>query len=380
MNSRSFPVVNKLTRNTLLGTRSHWDVLDAGVKITKQTFGLTADGVFVDLFTLANDKGMEVKITNYGGIIASIRVPDRVGRVADVVLGHDSLDGYIHRPRYFGAIIGRYANRIRQGKFALNGTAYSLTQNKRDTHLHGGTRGFDKVVWQAREVHLADGVGVEMKYLSENGEENYPGNLEAQVTYVLANTNELRIQYLATTDKDTIVNLTNHSYFNLAGEGTILGHELRLNADRFTPVDEGLIPTGELRSVADTPMNFTQAIPIGARINQNYEQLTLAGGYDHNFVLRNGNRASNLAARVYEPTSGRTLEILTTQPGMQFYSGNFLDGSIVGKRGRVYERHAGCCLETQHFPDSPNHPDFPSTILRPGERYEHLTVFRFSAQ
>lgn len=348
------------------------------MKITSEQFG-ELDGEAVLLFSLVNDQGVEVRITNYGGIITSLNVPDRAGKIADIVLGHDSLEGYLNRSRYFGALIGRYANRIANGRFSLNGTTYSLAHNNGLNHLHGGMKGFDKVVWKAREVHAPDSVGLELSYLSEDGEEGYPGNLRLRVTYLLNEKNELRIDYFAQTDKETIVNLTNHSYFNLAGSGTVLEHELMINAAAFTPICDGLIPTGEIRSVTGTPMDFTRPTSIGARLNDNYEQLKMAGGYDHNFVLSmNGASSLTQAARLYEPTSGRALEVFTTQPGMQFYSGNFLDGSIVGKGGTVYGKHTGCCLETQHFPDSPNHPSFPSTILQPGEEYQQTTLWKFS--
>ncbi len=350
------------------------------MKLSKEQFGTTTDGKRVELFTLNNGRGMEVKITNYGGIITSIRVPDRIGRVSDVVLGHDTLEGYVRRSRYFGAIIGRHANRIAGGRFRLNGSVYSLTQNNGENHLHGGIRGFDKVVWEPRAINGADGVGLELDYVSKDGEEGYPGNLQARVTYVLTEKNELRIKFFAATDKDTVVNLTNHSYFNLAGDGTVLEHELLLNADQFTPVDKGLIPTGELRDVSNTPLDFTRSNSIGARIDQNYEQLELAGGYDHNFILRGNGNALRPAAKIHEPVTGRVLEVFTTQPGIQFYSGNYLDGSIIGRGGRAYGKHAGCCFETQHFPDSPNQPSFPTTILKRAQRYEHETVFRFSVE
>lgn len=333
-------------------------------------------GEEIHLFSLGNDQGMSVEIINYGGIITSIRVPDRKGNLADVVLGHDSLEGYLNRSRYFGALIGRYANRIARGKFDLHGVEYQLAINNGRNHLHGGVKGFDKVVWVATEV--SD--GVRLKYLSKDGEENYPGNLKVAVTYSISDANELHIDYVAASDRDTIINLTNHSYFNLAGDGTILDHELQVNADQFTKVDETLIPIGGIAEVKGTPMDFTSATRIGARIKDDYEQLRMAGGYDHNFVLRGESGSLRTAARVYERTSGRAMEVLTTQPGMQFYSGNFLDGSIIGKRGRAYTKHSGCCFETQHFPDSPNHPSFPSTVLRSGADYRHRTVFKFSVE
>jgi aldose 1-epimerase len=347
---------------------------DESVRISREPFGVTAAGEPVDLFTLANDHGMGVKIINFGGVITAIKVPDRFGKVDDVVLGHDTLEGYENRSRYFGALVGRYANRIANGRFVLNGVNYSLATNNGANHLHGGLKGFDKVVWQATE--LSD--GVQLTYLSRDGEEGYPGTLQATVNYSLTTANELRIEYLATTDADTIINLTNHSYFNLAGGGTILGHEVTINAEAFTPVDKGLIPTGEIRAVKDTPMDFTSATPIGARIGDDYEQLGLAGGYDHNFVLRVGMERFRVAATLHEPKSGRVMQVSTTQPGMQFYSGNFLNGSIVGKGGTPYEKHCACCFETQHFPDSPNQPSFPTTVLKPGEQFQQTTAFKFS--
>ena len=348
------------------------------MKITSEQFGVTPEGERVHLFRLANNRGMEVKIIDYGGIVTALTVPDRFGKIGDVVLGHDALEGYLNRSRYFGALIGRYANRIANGRFSLNSTTYSLAHNNGPNHLHGGMKGFDKVVWKVKAVRAPNVVGLELNYLSRDGEEGYPGSLAVSVIYLLNEENELRIEYFASTDKETIVNLTNHSYFNLAGTGTVLDHELMLNADAFTPISDSLIPTGEIRSVTGTPMDFTRPIPIGARIQDEYDQLQMAGGYDHNFVLGRNGQSLTKAARLYEPSSGRALEVFTTQPGMQFYSGNFLDGSIVGKGGTVYRKHSGCCFETQHFPDSPNHPSFPSTILKPGDHYQHRTVFKFS--
>jgi len=351
-----------------------------GMKITREQFGITPAGVEVHVFSMTNDHGMEVKITNYGGIIAALKVPDRLGKIDDVVLGHDTLAGFVNRSRYFGALIGRYANRIARGRFSLNGTSYFLSQNNGENHLHGGFRGFDKVVWESREVMRPSGVGIELNYLSRDGEEGYPGNLRVTVAYLMNEQNELRLEYSATTDKETIVNLTNHSYFNLAGSGTVLNHELTIEADEFVPIREGLIPTGEIRLVRNTPMDFNNAKPVGAHIDAPDEQLNIAGGYDHTFVLQtNGNRLRE-AAKLYEPTTGRVLEVLTDLPGMQFYSGNFLDGSIVGKSGRAYLKRSGCCLEPQHFPDSPNQPSFPSTRLQPGECRRQTTVLKFSAR
>jgi len=330
----------------------------------------------IHIFTLSNNQGFEASIINYGGIIVALNVPDRSGKIDDMVLGHDSLEGYLNRSRYFGALVGRYANRIAHGQFRLNGVEYKLPTNNGTNHLHGGLRGFDKVVWNAS----ANTDALQLTYISRDGEEGYPGTLTVIVNYSLTDANELRIEYFATTDKETIINLTNHSYFNLAGAGTVLDHTVTIHAEAFTPIDDTLIPTGELRAVAGTPMDFNSATAIGARINADDEQLRNAGGYDHNFVLRNGDQKLRVAAEVYEPGSGRLLRVSTTQPGMQFYSGNFLDGSIVGKNGRAYGKHSGFCLETQHFPDSPNHSNFPSTVLRPREQYHHVTVFKFSVR
>jgi aldose 1-epimerase len=344
------------------------------VKTTKRHFGRTPDGVEVYLYTLRNDRGFEVSIMTYGGAITSLYTPDRHGTLGDIVLGFETLDEYVNNPLYFGPLIGRHANRIANGRFSLNGVDYQLGRNNGGHHLHGGFKGFDKRVWTATEEESS----LRLSYLSKDGEENYPGNVHAQVTYTLAD-NELRLDYRATTDADTIVNLTNHSYFNLKGEGTILEHGLTLMADRFTAVSKDLIPTGEMRSVAETPMDFRDEERIGARIREGYEQLGFTGGYDHNFVLNEWDGSLRTAARLYEPETGRVLDVLTTEPGIQFYSGNFLDGSFSGKKGIVYPRYGGLCLEPQHFPDTPNQPNFPSTVLRPDEEYTHTTVFRFSA-
>lgn len=320
------------------------------------------NGLFV--YTLTNSLGFEVSVTNYGGAVTSLKTPDRHGDFGDIVLSYDTLDDYVRNPRYMGALIGRHANRIAHGKFSLNGVEYQLPQNNGVNHLHGGFEGFDKRVWNVR----ADGDVLHLWYTSEHGEEGYPGKVIASVDYTLLG-NELRVDYYATTDRDTIVNLTNHAYFNLRGVGTILDHELTLNADHFTPVSEDLIPTGEIKAVAGTPMDFRKAKAIGSDIHQ--------VSYDHNFVLNDWDRSLRLAARLYEPVTGRVLEILTTEPGIQFYSGNFLDGSLIGKNGVAYEKYAGLCLEPQHFPDAPNHPNFPSTVLRPGEEYRHTSLYRF---
>lgn len=345
----------------------------------RRTFGKMADGQSIDLYTLTNRQGMEVGITNYGGRVVSILVPDRLGKMADVGLGFGSLDGYLGDKSCFGALVGRYANRIANGRFALDGTQYKLAQNDGANSLHGGLKGFDKRVWNARELP-GDQRALELTYLSKDGEEGYPGNLSVKVVYSLTDSNELRIDYTATTDKDTVLNLTNHSYFNLAGQGSgdILKHELRINADRFTPIDDTLIPTGELRQVEGTPLDFRKPTAIGARINEDHEQLKFGKGYDHNFVLNHKGGELALAAHVTEPESGRVLEVLTTQPGLQFYSGNFLDGTVHGKEGKVYGRRSAFCLETQHFPDSPNKPAFPSTELKPGQTYHETTIYKFS--
>ncbi len=348
--------------------------------IKMEPFGTTRDGKEVNLYTLRNSKGCEVKITNYGGIVVSLTVPDRDGKLCDVVLGYDNLDGYIKNSPYFGALIGRYGNRIGNAKFTLDGKTYTLAANDGKNSLHGGRVGFDKVVWDAKEIKESGAVGLELTYLSKDGEEGYPGNLSCTVKYLWTNNNELKIEYEATTDKPTVVNLTHHSYFNLACQGDILSHELMIRADKFTPIDDGLIPTGELRDVKGTPMDFTKLTPIGAKINQDDEQLKYGKGYDHNWVLFGHSGALRMVASVYEPTSGRVMEVYTTEPGLQFYSGNFLDGTITGKNGIVYKYRTGFCLETQHFPDSPNKPDFPSTVLRPGEKYKSETIYKFKTK
>jgi len=353
-----------------------------GTVAKKEVFGKTPDGKTVDLYTLTNSHGMEVRAMTYGGIIVSLRVPDKSGKVADVVLGFDTFDGYLDNKPYMGAIVGRYGNRIANAEFTLDGVKYTLAKNNGPNSLHGGVKGFDKVVWDGESLPNADGAGVAFTYLSKDGEEGFPGNLRVKVTYTLTEKNELIVDYHATTDKATPVNLTQHSYFNLSGEGNgdILKHEVRLNADKFTAVDDNLIPTGELRLVKGTPLDFDKSTAIGARINDNYQQLVIAKGYDHNFVINRKGDGLELAARVKDPASGRVLEVVTTQPGVQFYTGNFLDGTVTGKQGHVYKHRYGFCLETQHYPDSPNHPEFPTSILRPGQTYESRTVFKFSAE
>jgi aldose 1-epimerase len=351
--------------------------ISCGSKTNSRAFGKTPSGEAVDLYTLTNGRGMEATISTYGGVVVSLKVPDRSGTPGDVVLGFDNFEGYLKPPPYFGAIVGRYGNRIANGKFTLDGVEYTLARNNGDNSLHGGIRGFDKRIWT---VTHSSGQRLELTYLSKDGEEGYPGNLTTTVTYTVTDNNELKIDYAATTDKDTVLNLTNHSYFNLAGqgEGDVLAHEVVIRADRFTPVDKTLIPTGELRSVEGTPLDFRQLHRIGERIDSGDEQLVLGHGYDHNFVLNKPGTTLESAATVTEPKSGRVLEVLTTEPGVQFYTANFLDGTLTGKGGKVYGRRSAFCLETQHFPDSPNKPGFPSVVLKPGGRYQSTTVYRFS--
>jgi aldose 1-epimerase len=348
--------------------------------ITHELFGTTADGQPIDLYTLAQPNGLEARIMTYGGTLVSLRMPGSEGP-ANVVLGFDALEPYLAGHPFFGALVGRFGNRIANGRFQLNGVEYVLARNDGHNHLHGGLRGFDKVVWRATPRDDAGAPALELTYLSRDGEEGYPGNLDVTVVYTLTDDSRLRIDYRATTDRDTVANLTNHSYFNLAGAGDILAHEIRIPARRFLPTDSSLIPTGELRPVDGTPMDFTRPTAIGARIHADDEQLHLAsGGYDHTWVLDKDDAALGLAAEVYDPSSGRVLEVFTTQPGIQFYTGNFLDGSLVGVHGQAYQKHSGFCLETQHFPDSPNQPHFPSTLLRPGEVYRQTTIFRLSTR
>lgn len=352
---------------------------EAKTKVTSQPFGKLPDGTPVEIYTLS-DGTYEARIATYGGVLVSMKTPDRNGKSADVLLGFDDVDGYFANfngpsDAFFSAIIGRYANRIAHGSFTLDGQKYSLPKNNGENTLHGGPHGFNNVVWKAKSV--AD--GVELTYLSKDGEAGFPGNLTATVQYTLVK-GDLRIEYSATTDKATVVNLTNHAYFNLAGQGDILKHELTLHASRFTPVDAGLIPTGELKPVESTPFDFRKATAVGARINADDAQIRLGHGYDHNWVLDGKGGKLAEAAEVYDPSSGRVLKVLTDQPGIQFYSGNFLDGSIKGKGGVPDVLHAALCLETQHFPDSPNHPDFPTAELKPGQRYHTVTVYSFSTR
>jgi aldose 1-epimerase len=349
-------------------------------RISRGPFGVAPDGTPVDIYTLQNHKGGEVRICTYGGIVVSLKVPDRDGQLGDVVLGYDTLAEYIKENPYFGSLIGRYGNRIAKGRFTLDGEQFVLAVNNPPNHLHGGLKGFDKVVWRARSYQTQQGPALELTYLSPDGEEGYPGNLNVKAIYTWRDDNTLRLDYTATTDAPTVLNLTHHSYFNLAGRGDILGHEVMINANRFTPVDETLIPTGELRPVDGTPFDFRQPTAIGARINRADEQLKFGNGYDHNWVINNPAGQLELQARVYEPTSGRVLEVLSTEPGLQFYSGNFLDGTITGKGSKKYEFRHGFCMEPQHFPDSPNQPDFPSVVLRQGQTYRNTIMYRFSVR
>jgi len=348
-------------------------------RVSSTPVGRTPDDKVIDLVTLRNAAGIEMRVLTLGGIIQSLRTPDRDGVFDDVVLGFDDIPMYFDKSPYFGCLIGRYGNRIAKGRFALDGTTYTLATNNGPNHLHGGNKGWDKVVWTSEPFQNATAVGVKLSYTSADGEEGYPGTVKAAVTYTLNDSNELIVDYQATTDKATVINLTQHSYFNLAGSkaNDILGHQLMLNAAEYTPVDDTLIPTGEIATVEGTPFDFRTPTAIGARINASDEQIKRGLGYDHNFVLQRTGPGLSRAARVVEPGTGRTLEIATTEPGIQFYSGNFLDGTLTGKAGRSYGHRSGFCLETQHYPDSPNRPNFPSTVLRPGEEYRSQTVFTF---
>jgi aldose 1-epimerase len=351
-------------------------------QIVKTPFGTAPDGRDVELYVLTNDNGMGASMTTYGGIVTSLTVPDRHGRFADVVLGFDSLAGYLVGHPYFGAIVGRYANRIANGTFILDGRRYLLARNNGGHHLHGGIAGFDKALWRAWPRSGPEGPRLVLSHVSPDGDEGYPGRLDVTVAYTLTNRNELRVDCRATTDAPTHVNLTNHSYFNLAGPHgkDILDHVITIDADRFTPVDDGLIPTGEIRHVRGTPMDLRKPVAIGAAIDADDQQIRFGHGYDHNWVLNGAHTGRSIAARVSEPTTGRVMEVLTTEPGVQFYTGNFLNGSLAGKGGAVCRRRCAFCLETQHFPDSPNRPEFPATVLRPGEVYETTTVYRFGVQ
>lgn len=347
-------------------------------QISRRPFGQTKDGTEVYLFTLRNPNGAEARISNYGGVVTSLKVPDRNGHLGDVVLGYDNLQDYLKESPFFGALIGRYGNRIARGHFVLDGKEYTLATNNYPNALHGGNKGFDKVVWEPTVVALPEGAGLKLTYLSKDGEEGYPGNLSVTVVYTLTDENALKVDYTATTDKDTVLNLTQHSYFNLAGKDTILNHVVMIPADKFTPVDSTLIPTGELRPVEGTPFDFRTPTAIGARINQDDEQLKFGKGYDHNWVINKPFGQYGLMARVTEPTTGRILEVFSTEPGLQFYSGNFLDGTLKGKGGWVYQFRDAFCMEPQHYPDSPNKPEFPSVVLKPGQTYRNLIVYKFS--
>jgi aldose 1-epimerase len=355
--------------------------------ITKADFGKTPDGTPVEIYTLKNSRGAEARIITYGGIVQSLSVPDKNGRLDDVVLGFDNLDGYMNpayvkASPYFGALIGRYGNRIGGAKFTLDGNTYTLAPNNNGNTLHGGLKGFDKVVWTAVNADVGpDGPQLALNYLSKDGEEGFPGNLNVTAVYTLTEDNALKVEFTATTDKDTVCNLTHHSYFNLRGSGDILDHVVYINADKFTPVDSTLIPTGELRPVAGTPFDFRTPTAIGARINDtNDDQIKFANGYDDNWVLNKQGNELSLAARVSEPASGRVMEVWTTTPGLQFYTGNFLDGSLTGKSGWVYQFRNAFAMEPQGFPDSPNHPDFPTTELKPGETYHNTILYKFSTE
>ncbi len=377
----TFAVLSVLMASMAIAAAQQKSETKPGLKM--ESFGKTADGHEVQLFTLTNKNGLEAKITNFGGIVVSLKTPDRKGQLADIVLGYDDVKGYEADTAFFGALIGRYGNRIAKGQFTLNGKTYQIPLNDGPNALHGGPNGFNKQVWTAKDVSTHSTPMLQLTYLSKDGENGFPGNLNVQVTYSLTSNNELRLDYAATTDKDTVLNLTNHSYFNLkgAGEGDILQHEVRLNANKFTPVDATLIPTGELKPVQGTPFDFRKSTAIGARIDADDQQLKYGWGYDHNWVL-NGMGAGQLviAARVHEPTTGRVIEVLTDQPGVQFYTGNHMDGTIRGKGGKIYPKRGGLCLETQHYPDSPNHPAFPTTTLKPGERFHSTTIYKFGVE
>ena len=352
------------------------------VKVSKSPFGKTSDGTSVELYTLENSNGMKAKITNYGGIVTQLHVPDKDGNLGDVVLGYDKLSSYIKASPYFGCITGRYANRIAKGQFTIDGKTYQLATNNGDNHLHGGNVGFDKRVWTAKEVSSLGRAGIELTYLSKDGEEGYPGNLASKVTYWLTNQNELEIEYESSTDKATPINLTHHSYFNLAGEGSgdILNHEVELFADNYVPTDDAGIPLGKIATVKGTPFDFLTPFKIGKRIGAKDQQIEFGKGYNHNWVINDTGKALNLAARVTEPKTGRIMEVITDQPGIQFYTGNYLDGSNIGKGNKIYNHRNAFCLETQVHPDSPNQKGFPKSILKPGETYRHVCIYRFKTK
>lgn len=350
------------------------------MSITKKFYGKTVEGQEASIYTLSNANGMVAEITNYGGTVVSLLVPDKNGNAVDVVLGYDSLRGYEKKGPYFGALIGRHANRIENSEFEINGAKYHVPKNEGENHLHGGLKGFDKVLWQGDVIKQGDRECLQLMYRSADGEEGYPGNLDVTVTYTLTEDNELRIDYFAVSDKDTVVNLTNHSYFNLSGHGAgdVLRHELNIHANQFTVIDDKGIPTGEIRNVKDTPMDFTAMIPIGPGLSSMDEQITYGKGYDHNWVLNVSGKAPEKAAELYDPDSGRVMEVYTTKPGVQFYSGNFLDGLEVCKEGVAYKQRAGLCLETQYFPNALKHKHFPSPILKAGQEYKHTTIYKFT--
>ena len=369
-----------LVAAALVGCTTTSQTPNKGAQISVKPFGPPQNGIAVDLYTLRNNKGAEVAICNYGGLVISFKVPDRWGGFGDVVLGYDNLADYIKDTPYFGAMIGRYGNRIAKGKYTLDGKEYTLAINNGPNALHGGLKGFDKVVWEPKILARSEGPSLQLRYTSKDDEEGYPGNLSVTAVYTLTDDNALKLEYTATTDKDTVINLTQHSYFNLAGKGDILNHQVMIPADKFTPVDSTLIPTGELKPVEGTPFDFRTPTAIGARIGQDDEQLKFGGGYDHNWVVNKPMGQLGLMGRVYEPTTGRVLEVFSTEPGLQFYTGNFLDGKLTGKGGWVYQFRNGFCMEAQHYPDSPNQPNFPSVVLKPGEVYRNTIIFKFSVQ
>ena len=376
--------MNKLI-NFILGSILILSIIgcdDKSIFLSEKEYGVLDDGTIIKQYIFENDNQMKVKIINYGAIVVSIEVPDKYGKINDVVLGYDSIEGYVQDPSYFGAIVGRIGNRIAKGKFSLDGKDYTLAINNNENHLHGGIKGFNKRVWSPEIIKLNDAPALKLTYVSSDGEEGYPGNLTLEVTYSISSENELIIDYLGKTDKATILNPTNHSYFNLGGEGNgdILDHILKINADYFTPVDEGLIPLGDHKSVLGTPMDFLSPKKIGDRINNNDDQLKVGLGYDHNWVFNDWDGTLKLGVSLFDPQSGRLMEVLTTEPGVQFYSGNFLDGTNIGKNQKAYQYRSALCLETDHFPDSQNNPNFPSVVLRPGEEYKQKTIYKFSTK
>ena len=376
--------MNKLI-NFILGSILILSIIgcdDKSIFLSEKEYGVLDDGTIIKQYIFENDNQMKVKIINYGAIVVSIEVPDKYGKINDVVLGYDSIEGYVQDPSYFGAIVGRIGNRIAKGKFSLDGQDYTLAINNNENHLHGGIKGFNKRVWSPEIIKLNDAPALKLTYVSSDGEEGYPGNLTLEVTYSISSENELIIDYLGKTDKATILNPTNHSYFNLGGEGSgdILDHILKINADYFTPVDEGLIPLGDHKSVLGTPMDFLSPKKIGDRINNNDDQLKVGLGYDHNWVFNDWDGTLKLGVSLFDPQSGRLMEVLTTEPGVQFYSGNFLDGTNIGKNQKAYQYRSALCLETDHFPDSQNNPNFPSVVLRPGEEYKQKTIYKFSTK